>query len=78
MALKIKRGQKLETRYAYLRQNAKTLTRALELAVAKLSEIAHGGAPNDLRGSMTCSEIRTWTSELGSIAEACGVQERGR
>jgi hypothetical protein len=78
MALTIKRGQKLETKYQYLRYSAKALTVMLELAAAKLGEIAHGGAPDDLRGSMTCSEIREFASECTRIAHDCGLQQRRR
>jgi hypothetical protein len=68
------RALKLETRWQYLRRDARTLTVMLELAAKKLSEIAHGGAPDDLRGSMTCSEIREFTSECAQILDSCAVE----
>ncbi len=65
-----RRGQNLQTRYAYTRTNLRIVTSMLELAAGKLRDVA--------LGSETPEELAAFGVECERIVKECGIQERGR
>jgi hypothetical protein len=80
----VKRKLKLETRYAYLLRDAKTMTVILELAASRLSDTARGKHSDVVIGrkidgtEVTASDVREMASECARIAHECGRQHRRR
>jgi hypothetical protein len=79
----MKRARKLETRYEYLRRDARVLTAMCELAAKRLHEISRGidggihryqevARAVDEKLVPDPSELRELSSEFARLAYACG------